>query len=146
IQKGKYRVATLREALEAVGGTAGVFIEIKNPLDVDAVLEVVRETGAERWAAVISFYDTALEKVEIYKGLIYAQPPGRVVEAKRLGCHLVLPHYRLATARSIALAHRLGLHVVAWTINQPQKARELWGLGVDGVATDDVANIKKVLT
>ncbi|MFN3804432.1 MAG: glycerophosphodiester phosphodiesterase [Pyrobaculum sp.] len=145
IQRGKYRVATLKEALETIGGRAGVFIEVKNPLDVDTVLEVIKEVGAERWAAVISFHDAALERVEIYKGLIYAQPPGRVADAKRLGCHFVLPHFRLVTARSIAFTHRLGLYVVAWTVNQPEKARELWSLGVDGVATDDVENIKKAL-
>jgi glycerophosphoryl diester phosphodiesterase len=58
---------------------------------------------------------------------------------------MVLPQYRLATEKAIAFAHRLGLHVVAWTVNDPAAAVRLWGAGVDGVATDDVETIKTAL-
>jgi Glycerophosphoryl diester phosphodiesterase len=80
--------------------------------------------------------------VEGYRGLLYAKPPGRVVDAKKLGCQIALPRYTLATERAIALAHRLGLYVVAWTVNDPATAAELWRRGVDGIATDDVENIR----
>lgn len=145
VERGPYRVATLREALEFVGGRAGVFIEVKNPADVELVVETVREVGAERWTAVISFYDEALAKAPWYKGLIYAKPPGRALDAKSLGCHFVLPHYRLATEKAVALAHRLGMKVVAWTVNDVATAAALFERGVDGVATDRLEDIKTVL-
>lgn len=94
-----------------------MFIEVKNPVDTELVIETVRETGAEKWTAVISFFDEVVSKVPWYKGLVYSKPPGRVIDAKNLGCHFVLPHFRLATTKAVALAHRLGLRLVAWTIN-----------------------------
>lgn len=143
ISRGKYRVATLREALEEIAEKAGVFIEVKHPQDAPAAEETVKELGARRWVALISFYDDAL-KGDLVKGLIYAKPPGRVIDAKRLECQIVLPRYNLATERAIQLAHRLGLYVVAWTVNDIKTAEELWRRGVDGVATDDVELLKKV--
>ncbi|MGC9051501.1 glycerophosphodiester phosphodiesterase [Pyrobaculum sp.] len=142
VEKGRYRVPTLREAIEAVAERAGLFVEVKHPEDAAAVQRVIREAGAGRWAAVISFHDDALKAVEGYKGLVYAKPPGRVVDAKKLGCHIALPRYPLATEKAIALAHKLGLYVVAWTVNDPTTAAELWRRGVDGVATDDVEKIR----
>ncbi|ABL88425.1 glycerophosphoryl diester phosphodiesterase [Pyrobaculum islandicum DSM 4184] len=145
VEKGRYRVPTLREALELVAERAGVFIEIKHPEDKQTVIATIREVGAQKWSAIISFHDEALEGVGLYKGLIYAKPPGRVIDAKRLGCHIVLPHYALATEKAVALAHRLGLFVVAWTINSVDLALRLWKIGVDGIATDDVESIKEGL-
>jgi len=142
VEKGRYRIPTLREALEVVAERAGVFVEVKHPEDADAVYREIREAGAKRWAAVISFYDEALRAVEGYKGLLYAKPPGRVVDAKRLGCQIALPRYPLATEKAIALAHKLGLYVVAWTVNEPATAAELWRRGIDGVATDDLEKIR----
>ncbi|AFA39849.1 Glycerophosphoryl diester phosphodiesterase [Pyrobaculum oguniense TE7] len=141
----KGRVPSLREALELVAERAGVFVEVKHPEDAAAVWRVIKEAGAARWAAVISFHDQALAQVEGYKGLVYAKPPGRVLDAKKLKCHIVLPRYTLATEKAISLAHKLGLYVVVWTVNDPATAAELWKRGVDGIATDDVEAILKAL-
>ncbi|ACB39144.1 glycerophosphodiester phosphodiesterase [Pyrobaculum neutrophilum] len=146
VERGRYRVPTLREALELVAERVGVLVEVKHPEDAHIVARTIREAGAARWTAVISFHEEALRGVDLYRGLIYAKPPGRVVDAKRLGCHIVLPHHALATERAVALAHKMGLYVVAWTVNSPATARRLWEIGVDGVATDDVENIKAVLS
>jgi Glycerophosphoryl diester phosphodiesterase len=143
VEKGRYKVPTLQEALEVAAGRVGMFIEIKHPEDAPRVVKVIREMGAERWTAVISFHEEALAGVDLYKGLVYAKPPGRVADAKKLGCHLVLPHFRLATEKAIAFAHRLGLAVVAWTVNDEATAARLWSAGVDGIATDDVEKIRE---
>jgi len=145
VERGRYRVPTLREALELVAGRVGMFVEVKHAEDAPKVVEVIREVGAERWVAVISFHEEAVAGISLYKGLVYAKPPGKITEAKKLGCHMVLPQYRLATEKAIAFAHRLGLYVVAWTVNDPAAAVRLWGAGVDGIATDDVETIKTAL-
>ncbi|MEZ0320133.1 MAG: glycerophosphodiester phosphodiesterase [Pyrobaculum sp.] len=146
IRRGPHRLATLEEALSLVDGRAGVLVEVKHPEDAPLVADVVKNAGASRWVALISFHEEAVRGLSLYKGLIYAQPPGKIVEAKRLGCHLVLPRYQLATAKAVSFAHRLGLYVVAWTVNDLATAVELWRRGVDGVATDDVGLIKKSLS
>ena len=52
------------------------------------------------------------------------------------GCAVWSPHFRDLTAQGLAEAHRLGLKVVVWTVNDAQDMTALACLGVDGVITD----------
>ncbi|MGB7962175.1 MAG: glycerophosphodiester phosphodiesterase [Propionicimonas sp.] len=52
----------------------------------------------------------------------------------------------LVTRRLIGHAHRCGLHVHAWTVNDPVLMGELIDLGVDGLVTDDLEALKLLLT
>jgi glycerophosphoryl diester phosphodiesterase len=133
-------IPTLEGALQAVVGRAGVFVEVKDPEAAGLVSDVLRRVGAASWTAVISFHEEALVPLKglVPLGLIYAKPPGRIADARRLGLDLVLPHYRLATARAVDFAHRMGLKVVAWTVNDGRTMEGLWSRGVDGIASDDV--------
>ncbi len=134
---GGERVPRLDEFLEAIRGRVPAFIEVKHPEDTGVVLE--RLEGYREWVAVISFHDEPVAEAVrrgFVAGLIYARPPGRIVDAKRLGASIVLPRYQLATVKAVAFAHRLGLKVVAWTVNSEQVAVELYRRGVDAIATD----------
>jgi glycerophosphoryl diester phosphodiesterase len=61
-----------------------------------------------------------------------------------LGCEFVLPHYRLATEKAVAFAHRMGLLVVAWTVDDAETAAELKRRGVDGIASNYPDRILKL--
>ncbi|MFN3599571.1 MAG: glycerophosphodiester phosphodiesterase [Aquificaceae bacterium] len=147
IEKDVYRLASLEEALELVGGRVGMLLEIKNPQDTQAVLDLLERKKAKNWTALISFYPQALEKAKgrVITGLVYSKPPGMIPEAKKIGCSLVLPKYMLATQKAIDFAHKLRLKVIAWTVNQVEKARELFQRGVDGIATDEVELLRRGL-
>lgn len=43
---------------------------------------------------------------------------------------------QVLSPRLVEMAHALGVEVHVWTVNEPQRMRELVGLGVDGVITD----------
>lgn len=43
---------------------------------------------------------------------------------------------RVVTPRSIAAAHRHGVEVHVWTVNEPEDMRRLVAMGVDGIVTD----------
>jgi glycerophosphoryl diester phosphodiesterase len=45
--------------------------------------------------------------------------------------------YRVVTRATVERCHELGVAVFAWTVNDPEIARRLDDLGVDGVITDD---------
>jgi len=147
VQRDGYRPARLEEALELTKGKVGLFLEIKHPEDAEGVYKKVLEYKAEEWTAIISFYPQALEVLrgKITTGLVYSKPPGMIPEAKKLGCLFVLPKYGLATQKAVDFAHRLKLKVVAWTVNDPQKAKELFERGVDGIATDNVKKLKDTI-
>jgi glycerophosphoryl diester phosphodiesterase len=53
--------------------------------------------------------------------------------------------YYLATEKANAFTHRMGLYVVAWTVNNVDTAIKLRKSGVNGIATDDVELIKSSL-
>lgn len=48
-------------------------------------------------------------------------------------------HWLLADARVLGRLHDLAAEVIAWTVNDPARARRLAGYGVDGVTTDSRA-------
>ena len=134
-------IPLLEEVIDVVKDKVGLFIEIKEPDTTKGVIELVRSSGILEQVAIISFYDEALIKAKrleprIATGLIYAQPPGRVLDAVKLGAKIVLPQYKIASEKSINLAHKYNLRVVAWTINSRVEALRLVRAGVDGLATD----------
>ena len=51
------------------------------------------------------------------------------IPATRYGVALVTPSM-------LKFAHRKGLEVHVWTINDPRQMRRLWEMGVDGIVTD----------
>ncbi len=65
-------------------------------------------------------------------GAVAAQVPARY---RRL---------RLVTPRFLAQAHRLGLQVHLWTIDDPQEMRYFLDLGVDGIMTDRIEVLRDV--
>ncbi|RMD46726.1 MAG: glycerophosphodiester phosphodiesterase [Aquificota bacterium] len=134
-------VATIDEALSTVNGRACMFLEIKEPETTQQVIEHVLKHNASEWVAIISFYDDAIVEAKrllpsVKTGLIYMKPPGRIFDAKKLGADFVLPFYRIATAKANAVAHRLRLKVVVWTINDEKTAKEMLNRKADVMATD----------
>jgi glycerophosphoryl diester phosphodiesterase len=57
-----------------------------------------------------------------------------------LGAALQIPpeyqSWKLATPESISAAHRIGVEVHVWTVNETAAMRELLTMGVDGIITD----------
>jgi len=138
---GGERVPRIEELLGEARGRIALFLEIKEPIDSKGLVELVLREKAEDYVAVISFYEEAIRVAKsaypsIPGGLIYFQPPGLITLCKRLGCEIVLPRYPLATEKAIRYAHRLGLRVVAWTVNEERWFLELYRRGVNGIATD----------
>lgn len=133
------RVPAIKEIVEAARGRIALFLEVKDPEDIGAVAALVKGLGASDYAAIISFHRevaAVAAREGLWAGIIYFRPPGAIIDAKKLGCRLVLPRYPLATKKAIAFAHRLGLKVVAWTVNDAGVMKELVARGVDAVATD----------
>lgn len=76
------------------------------------------------------------------RALLLDKLPGDWLERlRRLGCVALDANYRELDKDVIAAAHAAGYRVLSYTVNDPAKAAELLGWGLDGLITDAVDQI-----
>ena len=67
-----------------------------------------------------------------------AAMPARIPLLLRVASAGVLAlHHTLCSPAAVAAAHRRGAPLLAWTVNEPARVRELAAIGVDAVVSDD---------
>ena len=64
--------------------------------------------------------------------------PGWLACAAELGCTAVVTHHPLMNAALIQQLHATGLRALCFTVNDPDDARRLLALGIDGLISDEV--------
>ncbi len=137
-------------------------IDVKSDQAVDATLAAVRRAGALDQVLLASFSDNRLARIRRALGPKVATSMGtREVARLWLGARLGRPSpvpesvvaaqvpatqggLRIVTPRFLAYAHRLGLQVHVWTIDDPVQMRGLLDLGVDGIMTDRIEVLREV--
>ena len=64
--------------------------------------------------------------------------PARLPRLVRLvGASAVTLDHRVVSRRAIEVCHRLGIAVIAWTVNEPARATSLVESGIDAIISDD---------
>lgn len=138
-----------------------VNIDPKHDGAVDALVEVIRRTGAVDRVLVGAFSDERIARVrDALPGICTSLGP---LGTLRLGqaaagtpdvgeleapCAQVPTSYgdtEIVTPAFVAEAHRRGLQVHVWTIDDAAEMERLLDLGVDGIMTDQPATLRKVL-
>ena len=62
--------------------------------------------------------------------------------AQQLQCCAVVCHHALWSASTVAQVHAVGLRGLSYTVNDAALAQQLFGLGLDGLITDEVHAFK----
>jgi glycerophosphoryl diester phosphodiesterase len=136
-------------------------VDIKDDPAVDPTVEVIRRTGTTDRVLLASFSDRRLARVRVALPAVATSMGMREVArlwlASRVGRRLVLPpsvvaaqvplrygRVRVADRRLLAYAHRLGLQVHVWTVDDPETMGHLLDLGVDGIMTDRIEVLRDV--
>jgi glycerophosphoryl diester phosphodiesterase len=91
--------------------------------------KVDRDWNSRRWARPLVIAGSASLRARM-PGLIRRRAPG-------LGVWAVWIYHPLITRRLIAAAHAADVAVIAWTVDDPPRVRELAALGVDGICSND---------
>jgi glycerophosphoryl diester phosphodiesterase len=61
------------------------------------------------------------------------------------GADILSPYYREIERRDVEEAHRLGMKIIPWTVNDKMIMNKLIGWGVDGIITDEPDLLRQVL-
>lgn len=134
-----------------------VNIDPKTDGCVEPLVALVERLGAWDRVGFGSFSDRRLRRIRALSGgractsmgprAVAAVPAGRI---PRQGADCIQVPVRAAgvtliTARFVAAAHRAGLPVHAWTVDDEQAMHDLLDLGVDGIITDRPRLLRDVL-
>ncbi|KYG64001.1 hypothetical protein AZI86_14435 [Bdellovibrio bacteriovorus] len=161
------KISTLAEVLDVLknkttlrGKPLKLNIEIKyNPTQpeyypdrefyVDRILSVIDRSGIDPARVMIQSFDIDTLRVvrsqrrDLRLSPLLSDARGGVKIAQELRAELVTPHFSQVTPQMLAdfhastSIHPLGIKVVPWTVNEPDKAKMLMEIGVDGVITDN---------
>jgi glycerophosphoryl diester phosphodiesterase len=165
-------LATLRVggagAVPRLDDILGAWPQVRFNIDVKAdtgavpAVEAVRRAGAEDRVLLASFSDARLDRLRTLAGPRVPTSLGMrgvawLRAASLTGLPLRLPvsvaaaqvpvrHGRLSVVdrRFVTYAHRRGLQVHVWTIDDPAEMDRLLDLGVDGIMTDHVEVLRDV--
>ena len=145
------RLPTLREVFELVRGRCALNVELKAEGIAGAVCELIREQQAEETTLVSSFDWPAIAEVRriapaIRTGLLTARGAARAVAtAAAMEVAALNPRHDLIDHELCTTAHRQGLKVYAWTVDDPAEIGRLIDAGVDGIMTNYPARLRALM-
>lgn len=130
------------------------FVEIKQgrtlyPGIEEKVLEEIDRAGRRELTTLISFHIPTLRRLRrmdsrISLGIDFTRPVLAIRRARSLEVTSVLPHWAFATRRFLDRAHRAGICVLVWDLDQPRWMYRKVLDGVDGVVTRYPAKFAKI--
>lgn len=133
---------TLAEFLELIDGSLAVNLELKAPGSGRALLEYL---AGNAYRGPIMVSSRNFEELSVFQRHGLDLPVGPVITtwspalARKLALHpwqfVSINHRGLDTAAIIRL-RRLGLKVLVFTVNTPERMHELVAAGADGIFTD----------
>jgi glycerophosphoryl diester phosphodiesterase len=153
---GTEPIPLLAEVLEA-WPDARLNLDVKAGEAVRPLIDLVRRTNVLDRICVGSFSDARLAAVRAGLGpkLCTSLGPREVVRLRlglyrgAAGCAQTparLGGVPITDSRMVAYAHRRGLQVHVWTVNEEAEMNRLLDLGVDGIMTDRADLLRDVLT
>ncbi|NYT06146.1 MAG: glycerophosphodiester phosphodiesterase [Methanomicrobiales archaeon] len=148
---GGEHIPALAEACDAVRGTCGLVVEIKEPESIATVARVLA-ASAPAPLVIVSFHAAAIAGIaDLLPGartglILHPDEADGIRNAVAAGADIVLPHRSALSAGLVAGAHREGLAAWFWTLNTEAE----WALAVaaeaDAVATDDPCGARSFLS
>jgi glycerophosphoryl diester phosphodiesterase len=143
-------IPTLVEVAQALGVRCGMDVELKAQGLEARVCDILRECGAIDSAIVSSFdWDqlkiVARQEPGLRLALLGEKAPAALLEAA-LAMHAfaIAPRFDMADAALCAEAHRRGLAVYVWTVDDAPTMRRLVNAGVDGIMTNNPGRLREL--
>lgn len=137
------KIPTLREALELAKGKIKVCIEIKVYGAEKEILKIVNDLGVKDDVIIFSFYYPVLAKIRqldknipilflINKADKMTIDYVKIIESNAIG----VGYGTTVTEEYLNFAHKNGIEVWKWTVNEEDEMQQLIDLGLDGLITN----------
>ncbi len=137
------KIPTLREALELAKGKIKVCIEIKVYGAEKEILKIVNDLGVKDDVIIFSFYYPVLAKIRqldknipilflINKADKMTIDYAKIIESNAIG----VGYGTTVTEEYLNFAHKNGIEVWKWTVNEEDEMQQLIDLGLDGLITN----------
>jgi len=142
------RIPTLDEVIECVKDRVGLVIEIKEPGTEGKILEKIDENELEN-VILTSFYHKSIKNARkmspsVDAGIIFTCQPVDVNHmASNASTNIIFPSYRYMNEDMVKKAHRNGILVYPWTIDNPEIFEKFVEMGVDGIVTNKLIEKSK---
>ncbi len=142
-------IPKLTSLLNLLKGKASLALEVKAKGMEEAVMGALRATGFP--SSMLTLFAFDFGTLVNFRGLepdlhcTYlvdriadeTQWAAEVAKARDAGMKAIGPGDYLVTARRVEMAHAAGLSVFVWTVDDPERMRELSACGVDAIMTND---------
>lgn len=134
-------IPTLDEVISCVKDRVGLVIEIKEPGTEVKILEKIDEHNLEN-VILTSFYHKSIKNAKkmnpsVGAGIIFTGRPVNVIQmASNAGANVIFPGYKYLDEDLIKQAHRNGISVYPWTVDDEEIFEKLVEMGVDGIVTN----------
>jgi glycerophosphoryl diester phosphodiesterase len=117
-------------------------IEIKSDSTVTPTVDLLRRRGLGPRVCLSSFNDLRMRRVR--KAAEDLNPAYATALLSTIWLKIT-SYVPVLNARFVDRAHRVGLEVIAWTIDEPAEMHRLLDLEVDGILTDAPTQLRTVL-
>lgn len=140
------RIPSLQEVLEIIHGKCAIIIELKGEGTAGPTAEILHTaTTTGGWdvstISVNSFDRTELKDFkraapDIPAALTTLHPLISLSQALEIGIYGLHSWEKFTTASYVTRAHAAGLKMLVWTVNEPDRIKKMFELGVDGIFSD----------
>ncbi len=145
------RIPTLQEVIDLIKGKKKLIIEIKSSGAEEKVIQIIENNNLKDDVIIVSFYHPVVKKIkelsDIKTGVIFSSQPVNAVKlALDANADIMLPNWKYITPEMVEDAHKHGLLIFSWTIDEPNDIKRMVEMGVDGIATNKADVAKEVLS
>jgi len=139
----------LEDVLRRYASRAFLDIELKVAGLETSVLSALQQFPPERGYVVSSFLPAVVADLKARSGTvplgIICDRAKQLEEAQKLPVEYVIPHDSLVTRQMVEATHARRRRIFVWTVNDPNRMRQLATWGVDAIISDNTELLTRTI-
>ncbi|OEU84363.1 MAG: hypothetical protein BA865_11130 [Desulfobacterales bacterium S5133MH4] len=135
-------IPTLQEVIDLIDNKVRLVIELKQEGTEGTVVELIKKNNLAHNVYVISFWHNLVKTVKemhsrIKTGVLLVGCPVDACIATQASADALVMKYTFVNRRFVETAHKQGLKVLIWNIDDTELLKPYADMGVDGIGSND---------